>query len=124
MDRVLVGPGCWEWDGAHSKDGYGYVWRDGKVVPAHVAVYEAVIRPLEPGEELDHECRNHGCVRPGDGHTEAVTHKVNMERGIWATKTHCPANHPYDEENTKVTREGWRQCRICQRKHWHTWKEH
>lgn len=30
-------------------------------------------------------------------------------------KTRCPAGHPYDEENTYVTRQGWRCCRICKR---------
>lgn len=31
------------------------------------------------------------------------------------TKTHCPNGHPYDEENTRVSKEGWRTCRACQR---------
>ena len=30
-------------------------------------------------------------------------------------KTHCPQNHPYDEENTYVDRRGARHCRTCRR---------
>jgi hypothetical protein len=29
--------------------------------------------------------------------------------------THCPAGHLYDDENTYVTRQGWRTCRTCKR---------
>jgi hypothetical protein len=28
-------------------------------------------------------------------------------------KTHCPAGHPYSEENTHVSPKGWRKCRKC-----------
>lgn len=31
-----------------------------------------------------------------------------------AKRTHCPAGHPYDEENTYVDpNSGWRRCRVC-----------
>lgn len=30
-------------------------------------------------------------------------------------KTHCPANHPYTEENTYHTSDGRRRCLICKR---------
>ena len=30
-----------------------------------------------------------------------------------AAKTHCPQNHPYDEENTIFLANGRRRCRIC-----------
>jgi hypothetical protein len=29
--------------------------------------------------------------------------------------THCPAGHLYDDENTYLTRQGWRTCRTCKR---------
>ncbi len=28
-------------------------------------------------------------------------------------KTHCPKGHPYSEQNTYRTKEGWRQCVTC-----------
>lgn len=29
--------------------------------------------------------------------------------------SHCPAGHPYDADNTYVSRQGWRSCRTCKR---------
>lgn len=30
-------------------------------------------------------------------------------------RSHCPAGHPYDADNTYVNRQGWRSCRTCKR---------
>src|SRR5439155_1761031 len=30
-------------------------------------------------------------------------------------RSHCPAGHPYDADNTYVSRQGWRSCRTCKR---------
>lgn len=30
-------------------------------------------------------------------------------------KTHCPQGHPYDELNTTLTKDGYRECRECHR---------
>lgn len=30
-------------------------------------------------------------------------------------KTHCPKGHPFNEENTYMRKEGWKQCRTCMR---------
>jgi hypothetical protein len=39
-----------------------------------------------------------------------------MPKGDYlAAKTHCPAGHPYDEENTARTKAGGRYCRTCVR---------
>lgn len=32
-------------------------------------------------------------------------------------RTHCPRGHPYDEENTRISPKGHRQCRACGREH-------
>lgn len=31
------------------------------------------------------------------------------------TRTHCPQGHAYDDQNTHVRSDGWRQCRACGR---------
>lgn len=66
--------------------------------------------------DVDHLCRNHSCVR--HSHLEAVTHKVNMERGARAQATYCVNGHEYTEENTVIQRrkeKSVRYCRICLR---------
>lgn len=98
---------CWEWVGAVAGGGYGTVRVNGKMRPAHRALYELTIRQV--GElELDHLCRNRACVRPS--HLEAVTHRENILRGTspsaqHAKKTHCPKLHVYAP--------GRRVCLIC-----------
>ena len=43
---------------------------------------------------------------------------VERGRHFNASKTHCPQNHPYDEENTLVSTDGFRRCYTCQREQW------
>lgn len=68
--------GCWLWTGA-LRNGYGATWLNGAVVYAHRLVYEATIRPIPYGMQLDHTCFNRSCVRPD--HLRKVTNKQNQE---------------------------------------------
>ena len=89
---------------------------DGTAKKAHRVSWELLVGPIPEGLELDHLCRNHGCVNPD--HLEPVTHAVNVRRGrggtSWAQKKHCPQGHPYDDANTYLYR-GRRSCRECSR---------
>jgi hypothetical protein len=49
---------------------------------------------------------------------DKVRHGANPN----ASKTHCPANHPYTQENIYFTREGWRMCRECSRERSRQWR--
>lgn len=102
--------GCWRPANRPKADGYCRTMIGGRFVSIHRLMYISLIGPVPPGLELDHLCRNRWCCSPL--HLEAVTHKVNMERGAHALKTHCPQGHPYDEANTYVHR-GERQCKRC-----------
>ena len=122
LSKVSVGDDCWEWTDALSKEGYGYFSIGPRVariyLRAHRVSYEMFVGPIPHGLELDHLCRNPGCVRPD--HLEAVTHRENVLRGaspsaLHAIKTHCSKGHPYDEENTYRYPNGKRQCRTCHR---------
>lgn len=84
-----------------------------KKLLAHRWSYEFHVGPIPEGLDLDHLCRNRGCVNPD--HLEPVTREENIRRAF-ATVTHCPSGHPYSDENTYV-RPGTvhRKCRACAR---------
>lgn len=112
-NRFTVGDGCWEWIAGKSQGGYGQIRIDGHQRGAHCVLYELLVGPIPEGKELDHLCRNRGCVRPS--HLEPVTHAVNIARAPLApgNRTHCPQGHPYVGSTTYRSPEGYRSCRIC-----------
>lgn len=123
ISKVLIGldDGCWQWTGFVDKAGYGRIrgpgGRKGESLYAHRVSYELVNGPVPAVMELDHLCRNRGCVNPA--HLEPVIHQVNVLRGVGpsarnAQVTHCPKGHEYTPENTGV-KGGGRYCRICSR---------
>lgn len=72
---------CWEWAAARNEDGYGYFNYRGKIRKAHRVAYELMRGEIPIGLDLDHRCRNHGCVNPS--HLRPVTNKLNSEhRGV------------------------------------------
>ncbi len=132
MEKVRVTDGCWEWLGHKDKEGYGQFSvgsrtdNSRRTVLAHKFHYELLNGPIPSGFELDHTCRNRGCVRPD--HLEVVTPKVNIQRGEtgkWQGKrTHCPQGHLFDEANTYRPPSGrGRYCRICNREYSRRYRE-
>ena len=76
IDRDNPG-GCWLWAAVRNSHGYGNIWRDGRHVYAHRAVFEVYNGPLTPGMQLDHTCHVRACVNPE--HLREVTNKENAE---------------------------------------------
>lgn len=113
--KFTVGDGCWEWTASKTPLGYGKMQVSGKMQYAHRIVYELLVGPIPEGLELDHLCRNRGCVRPD--HLEPVTHTENVRRGTvgeWQlAKTHCPAGHPYSADNLIPSAAPRRRCKTC-----------
>lgn len=68
MDRILrsitkTDAGCWEWNGARSKNGYGSVGLARKIWRAHRLAYAAFV--ADPGElHVLHRCDNPPCCNP------------------------------------------------------------
>ena len=109
--------GCWHWTAAKDQDGYGMFRWDGGARRAHRVSYTELVGPIPEGLQIDHLCRNRGCVNPA--HLEPVTNRENVLRGENfsaknAVKTHCDNGHEFDEGNTYIRR-GKRQCRACNR---------
>jgi len=102
--------GCKEWPKYLNKDGYGKVSFQGKVRFVHKVVYEHFYGPVPEHHEIDHLCRNRKCGNPE--HLEAVPHEINIRRGV-APITHCPKGHPYEGDNLRMTRGGYRVCVTC-----------
>ena len=110
--------GCWQWQMKLTTGGYGKWCHDGRVTPAHRRVYELLVGPIPDGLDLDHLCRNRGCVNPE--HLEPVTNRENVLRGISpharnARRTHCAQGHEFTAENIRRDARGHRQCRECAR---------
>ena len=115
LANLLVGDGCWEWEGNRYSQGYGRVTG---AVRAHTYSYELLVGPVPEGLELDHLCRVRHCVRPD--HLEAVTSAENIRRGncvsaINARKTHCKRGHELGGDNLLAwgLKKGERICRTC-----------
>jgi hypothetical protein len=107
--------GCMLWLASCQPSGYGQISIGGTMRLAHRVSYQLAYGPVPDGLVTDHLCRVRHCVAPE--HFEAVTSAENVRRGILGlrnrNRTHCPAGHPYDEANTRVRANGWRDCRAC-----------
>ncbi len=116
------GTPCWIWQGASTLFDYGVVHFtvNGRLTkfPAHKLFYELFVEITPDGMVVDHLCRHTLCVNPV--HTEAVTQKINVHRGISGPaenvkKTHCPQGHLLSEDNLEAwsRKKGKRACRQC-----------
>ncbi len=122
MGKVIPEPnsGCWLWMGVLGPNGYGRIAVSGRTVQAHREMFKAHGGTLDNSRQLDHLCRVRCCVNPL--HLEKVTCRENLRRGKGhGSETACPQGHPYSAENTYVSPDGDRRCRICARAHFRKW---
>ena len=129
--NVNVDGVCWEWDQTKLNEttGYGVFGADGRSTSAHRYAWEILVGEIPSGKQLDHLCRNRGCVNPD--HMEPVTIEENVLRGYGITaqnarKTHCVRGHEFNESNTRyrtgANGKTWRKCRACAREDRAAWR--
>lgn len=123
---VAGGEECVLWPGNKDQRNYGMVQVEGRSIRAHVYVYILRHGEVPPGHQVDHTCHDPETCKAGNrcphrlccngDHLEAVTQRENIRRGRSAQreKTHCPSNHEYTPENTRMfgNRRG---CKTCHR---------
>lgn len=108
---------CWLWLLSHNGAGYGQTFLFPDIgMGTHRVAWHLSGFPLVPGMQLDHLCRNEGCLRPS--HLEQVTPAINnLRSNSWAglnhRKTRCSKGHPYNLINTGWTKQGHRKCLVC-----------
>src|SRR5687767_6523141 len=90
--------GCWEWGSTKIYSGYAQFKVGGRNHFGHRWIFERLVSKVPSGLELDHRCRNRGCVNPW--HLEVVTRTEQMLR---TRKTHCWHGHPLSGDNLYVT---------------------
>ena len=92
---------CWQWTGCCDKSGYGRFGFRGKIALAHRAAYVLFKGEIPHHLEIDHLCRNRGCVNPD--HLEAVCHIENIDRGTSA----IAAKNRYHLKKSIFSRSAW-----------------
>jgi len=75
--KVTQDGDCWVWP-HRDKAGYGISFYDGRRWLPHRWAYTFLRGEIPEGLELDHMCRNRGCVNPW--HLEPVTRSENARR--------------------------------------------
>lgn len=133
IPRIIIDDGCWDWLGTIDENGYGRFWYEGEWLYAHREVWRLIKGSIPDGDDVDHECHNEaahaGLCTPMDEclhrrctnltHLATKPRRANLlaspftEATVNSSRTHCPQGHEYNEENTRVKKDGGRQCKTC-----------
>lgn len=118
LERLLAGirvdddDGCWIWTRA-TKDGYGYIYENGRMAFTHRVAYQLKYGPTDFG--LDHLCRVTICCNPE--HLEPTGQRENVLRGdasyerVSERARYCRKGQHLLTHPDQVNKQG--RCRAC-----------
>jgi len=123
MERVTVGRrGCWVWNGALSKEGYGVLRAGEGQRPAPRVFWETFVGIIPLGHRVLSR-RVPGCV--GKACCNPAHHRVQGPVVITELEF-CKLGHPLTEDNVVVENRNGREfkrCRTCRREAWRSWQK-
>ena len=93
--------GCWFRYSRARNSGYTSIQVDGKRIGAHRFSFAAFNGDVPAGMEIDHKCRDRGCVNPE--HLELVTRQENLKRRDAVTPTQFTAKNLSARIMSRVT---------------------
>lgn len=110
--------GCIWWKGIIGSDGYPVLNVGGKqyrVSRLLCLIYHGLV--FSSGYSALHKCGNKSCVNQEHLYvgTQAENNRDTVKHGhnVNSKKTHCLHGHEYTPQNTKILRNGSRQCIMC-----------
>jgi hypothetical protein len=122
MERVTIGRrGCWVWNGARSKEGYGVLrWGDSQR-PAPRLFWESFVGIIPTDHRILSRkvpgCVGKACCNPAHHRLQGPVISTELE--------FCKLGHPLTGDNVVVeNRNGseFKRCRTCRREAWRTWQ--
>lgn len=126
---TITETGCWEISGFHFQHvvpradgkGYGTMCYRGKATRSHRLAWLLWKWPIPGDKWVLHRCDNPPCCNPDhlflgtqtDNNKDmAAKGRYNYHRSHY---THCRNGHPLFGENVRITKQGFRACKTCQR---------
>ena len=86
--KVLKQEGCWLWQAAKTKQGYGQFGYKGMMRGAHRVAFELYIAEIPKDMHVLHMCDNPGCVNPA--HLYLGTNADNIRERKSKNRTYAP----------------------------------